>query len=225
MKHQDNAAVIEFKSQVDRMADFLQAAGYDVKRTHLMEAGARFTGARDWRTLRAGLSDQPAAAPVAVPNLHGRTVRIFLDVHARSATGEGPQFCWTDINQAWVNRVWQLRTLCKEKHLSDIDDDFDVPDWMDDFGTYRIQGSGLTVTQTDFWFHGQPKHADYIVETEPLDLDKLIAHIQVSASKELYLLGDSYSVDALMDELGRGEDHADFVSSADLDCVTPPNTL
>jgi hypothetical protein len=223
MKHLDNAAVVEFKSQVDRMADFLQAAGYDIKRTHLVEAGARFAGARDWRTLRAGLTDQPAAAPAlfTVPNLGGKTVRVYFDVHARSSCGEGPQFCWTDINQAWVNRVWQLRTLCKETNVAEIDDDFDMPDWMDSFGTYRIRSDGLTVTQSQFWFHGQPKHADYRVETDPLDLDALLAHVQATTAKELYLLSDVYAVDALMEELGRDESHADFVSSDTPDCLTP----
>jgi hypothetical protein len=225
MKHNNTPAVVDFKAQVDRMADYLQAAGYEVKRTHLMEASARFQGARDWRTLRAELENKPVKQTLAVPDLKGKTVRIYMDVQARSNHGEGPQFCWTDINQAWVNRVYELRALCAEKHVSEIDDDFDAPDWMDDFGTYRIQSDGITVTQSQFWFYGFPKHADYRVETSPFFIEKVIELAQRTTRNELYFFSDKYTVDSLMGELGRGKDHPEFVSSDDDDCVVDPNMI
>lgn len=65
MKKAQAAAVVEFKSRVDRIADFLKAQGYDVQHMHLMEGIARYEGARDWRTYRALLATPPAAsAPV-----------------------------------------------------------------------------------------------------------------------------------------------------------------
>lgn len=222
MKHNDTVAVVDFKAQVDRMADFLAAAGYDVKRTHLVEAGARFQGARDWRTLRAELESKPFVEKSPVPDLGGKSVRVYFDVHACSQYGESPRYCWTDINQSWVNRMYELRGMCKTKNLSSIDDDFDVPDWMDDSGIYRIQGDGLTVSWDQFWFYGHPKHADYRIETHPIDIDAFIGHVQSAIAKELYFVADPESVDDLMAQLERDEDDADFASSADEALIFSP---
>lgn len=60
MKKAQAAAVVEFKSRVDRIADFLKAQGYDVQHMHLMEGIARYEGSRDWRTYRALLAVPPA---------------------------------------------------------------------------------------------------------------------------------------------------------------------
>lgn len=222
MKHNDTVAVVDFKTQVDRMADFLKAAGYEVKHTHLMEAGARFQGARDWRTLRAELETKPFVENLPVPDLGGKTVRAYFDVHSTGEFDENPDFCWTDINQAWVNRIYELRNMCKSKNLSSIDDDFDVPDWMDDFGTYRIQGEGITVAWDQFWFYGRPKHSSSNIETHLIGLDDFIAAVQAATTKELYFLTHADSVDTLMETLGRDEGDEGFVTSANEELIFSP---
>jgi hypothetical protein len=225
MKHNDTPAVVDFKAQVDRMAEFLKAAGYEIKHTHLMEAGARFQGARDWRTLRAEMEYKPVKPKLAIPDLKGKSVRIYMDVHARSNYGEGPDYCWTNIDQDWVNRVYELRAICKEKHLSEIDDDFDVPDWMDDMGRYRISSDGITVSQNDFWFYGFPKHMDYRIETDPLTIDKVIELVLATTQKELFFFRDASVIESLMDELGRDEDHEDFVGPDDTSVIFSPGDI
>lgn len=222
MKHNDTVAVVDFKTQVDRMADFLAAAGYDIKRTHLVEAGARFQGARDWRTLRAELETKPFVEKLAIPDLGGKSVRVYFEVHANSTYGESPRYCWTDINQSWVNRMYELRGMCKTKNLSSIDDDFDVPDWMDDFGAYRIQGDGITVSWDQFWFYGHPKNAEYDIETHPLAIDDFIGQVQAAKAKELYFFNDPQSVDDLMVQLGRDEDDENFATSENEELIVSP---
>lgn len=218
MKHNDNAATLAFKSQVDRMQDYFKAAGVEVPRTHLMEAAARFSGARDWRTLRAELGAKELPKKRPVPNLNGKSVRVYFEVHARSNYGDGPQFCWTDIDQRWVNRAFELRALCEEKNLSEIEDDFDMPDWMDD-GEFRINTQGVSVTWNEFWFYGYPKHADYVCETSPVDIDKLMEQVLNTESAELYCFETPGVLDDLMGILERDEDHPDYVTENDPRCI------
>jgi hypothetical protein len=216
MKVTQNVAVADFKSQVDRMADYLAAAGYEVKRTHLVEASARFQGARDWRTLRSELTSKAVSAKTKVPVLGDKVIRIYMDVHARSDWGSGPRFCWTDISQAWVNRAFELRDLCVQKNLSEIEDGFDVPDWMDDAGTYRIQEDCITVCQREFWYSGYPKHTDYKVETSPILFDSFIEKILETikkGKKEVYLLEDAASLDELMLDLSYEPGHPSYIGS------------
>lgn len=217
MKYNDNAATQAFKSQVDRMQDYFKAAGVDVPRTHLMEAAARFTGARDWRTLRAELESKETLEGPVVPDLAGKRVRVYFEVHLRDICGDGPQFCWTDVDQRWVNRIYELRALCKERNLSEIDDNFDTPDWMDD-GEFRIRTEGITVSESQFWFFGCPKNADYNVETDPFEIDELVKQVQNVSGSELFLLSSKDTVYSIMDNLARDDDHPNFVNE-DAPCV------
>jgi hypothetical protein len=217
MKHNDNAATQGFKTQVDRMQDYFKAAGIQVPRTHLMEAAARFTGARDWRTLRAELESKDVPKKVVVPNLNGKSIRVYFEVKVRDESGDGPQFCWTDIDQRWVDRAYELRALCEERHLTEIEDDFDTPDWMDD-GEYRISTEGITISQSQFWFYGYPKHTSYVVETNPFEIDTLVDLVQSAAGAELFLVSHNSEVSSIMDILARDEDHPAFVSEEDA-CV------
>lgn len=61
MKKAQNEAVIDFKSRVDRMENFLKSQGYAVQHMHLVEGLAKYEGSRDWRTYRAQLTATPAA--------------------------------------------------------------------------------------------------------------------------------------------------------------------
>lgn len=65
MKKVQAAGVVEFKSRVDRIAEFLKTQGYDVQHMHLMEGLSRYEGARDWRTYRDQLASTPAQDVVA----------------------------------------------------------------------------------------------------------------------------------------------------------------
>jgi hypothetical protein len=214
MKHNDNAATQAFKSQVDRMQDYFKAAGVEVPRTHLMEAAARFNGARDWRTLRAELESKETPKGPVVPSLAGKCVRVYFEVQVRDICGDGPQFCWTDVDQRWVNRMYELSALCKERNLSELDDDFDSPDWMDD-GEYRITNDGITVSESQFWFYGTPKHAEYKVETDPFGIDELVKLVQNVSGSELFLLSSTDTVYSIMDNLARDDDHPNFVNEED----------
>ena len=204
------------------MADYFKAAGYDIKHTHLVEASARFCGFRNWRTLRSELMTTPHIVPApgrVVPDLGGKAVRVYMGVHACHEYGESPDYCWTDINQSWVNRVFELRAASDSLNLSEMEDSCEVPDWMDDFGTYRIQYDCLKVAGDEFWYKGEPKHCDYSVETYMIHIDKLIHLVQGCSRGELYLFKDRFDVDSLMEKLGREEGDANFVDSDEADCI------
>lgn len=222
MKHVKNAAIVNFKAQVDRMAEFLKAAGYEFKRTHLVEASARFQGASDWRTLRAEMENRPVKPKMPVPDLGGKSVRVYMDAHSCGMLGESPPFCWTDISQGWVDRVLSLSAFCVDKSVDFVDDGCEVPDWMDDEGTFGIQGDGIRVGAKQFWYRGLPKHHDDAIETPIFSIDKVIQLVKDSKRAELYLFSDKGTVDWLMEQLGRDENDANFVSSTDIDCVPLP---
>lgn len=221
MKQAETAAVVDFKAQVDRMADFLIAAGYDIKRTHLMEAGARFQGARDWRTLRTELSskEKPIKKPkVAVPDLNGGSVRVYFEPHDCGSGGGAPQFCYTDITQSWVNKIFQLRAKCAGKDaVYSVDSEFDWVEWLDKGDIPRMTRVGIRVYDNEFAYFAQPKHWDNEIETPLVEIDGLIREVQAAIAagiSELYLFQQGSLADdvaALMDFLDRTPGDANYV--------------
>ena len=221
MKQAENAAVVNFKTQVDRMAEFLVAAGYDIKRTHLMEASARFAGARDWRTLRtelAGTEKAKKAPKVAVPDLKGKSVRVYMAPHANSDFGEAPALCHFDIDQRWVDNVYALREKVRESsRISEISSAFSDIDWMDEFEEFNFSSQRIVVDEDDFWYNGSLKYVDYEVETSMLCIDNTMVAVMQAIDEgrsELFVFLDNTedNVEVLMDTLGREPGHPDYVN-------------
>lgn len=221
MKQAENAAVVNFKAQVDRMAEFLVAAGYDIKRTHLMEASARFAGARDWRTLRTELAgaEQPKKEPkVAVPDLKGKSVRVYMAPYSTFELGEAPSLCSFVIDQQWVNNVYALREqVRKTPKISEISGGFSDVDWMDQFSEYTFSSQHIVVDEDDFWYSAREKYAEYDVETSMLCIDNTMAAVMKAIDEgrsELFVFLDNTedSVELLMDTLEREPGHPDYVN-------------
>lgn len=205
MKIADNAAVDAFKMDVDRMDEFLKAAGYEIKRTHLVEAAARFSGARDWRTLRAELLTKQPKQEFAVPDLKGKTVRVYFSVHATGYGWESPDFCFTDIDQSSLTRILEMQHLCLQNTLTDMEDSQFYFEWIDPDETHRVQMDYLTVSGQEFWFGGYPKHCDYKVETNMFQVAELVADVvravEAGVSELFYLDSVPLEMDNLKEQL------------------------
>lgn len=193
MKKETNAAVTAFKLDVDRMAEYLKAAGYDIKHTHLVEAGARFKGARDWRTLRAELENKEPQSKLSVPDMKGKTVRLYFSVHS-CGDDISPDFCFADIDQRALQRMLELQQLCNQNELSQTDDT-DFPfQWVDTYDC-RIVGDCITVGWREFWFGGTAKYGSRF-ETQMFLIDGVVKDILEavkSGKTELFYLHDGYS--------------------------------
>jgi hypothetical protein len=219
MKTTKNAEVSLYKSDVELMSDYLKSAGYDIKHTHLIEASARFCGVRDWRTLRSELVNKSSIASSSIPNLDGKSVRVYMEVHACDEYGESPRYCWIDIDQLWVDRAFNLRETCLKKDISSVEDGFQSPNWIDPCNDFRIQYGCIHLTKDRFWFQGSPKHCDYNVETYIFDIDDVIRMVKECKRSELFLFQDKETVDDLMEGLDRIETDDLFVSSDEEDCI------
>lgn len=214
MKHQETAAVATFKDQVVRMAEYLQAAGYDVKHTHLVEASARFNGAKNWRTLRAELSTKQPAVKTVAPDLKGKTIEVYFETKALDDYGDGPMFCSITLGQAEVNRMAELNNLCEGNGLSEIHEQlFDI-EWNDN-EEYRMRNDKVVVATGDFWLKGRPKHADYCVESTMCGIESFFK-IAVSALEngldEIFCFENFDQIPDVMEQLGRDESDANYVT-------------
>lgn len=122
MKQVQAAAVVEFKSRVDRIADFLKAQGYDVQHMHLMEGIARYEGSRDWRTYRALLATPPApqAAPENLVDDEDENRCMFKHGEATDAQAEAMSEMldeWDD-EDSFEDILATLRNMSSDRTIS-----------------------------------------------------------------------------------------------------------
>jgi len=227
MKHNDNAAVAAFKTNVDRMQDYLTAAGITLPRTHLLEAAARFQGARDWRTLRAEL-DGPQAPETTVlkaPSLNGRTVSVYFEGKSMSDFFGAPDFCKVEIDQRWVDRVFELRNNCEKLSVASLEAANEYGDWLDPEQKYEVGCEGMTVCRDSFWYSASIDDGDYRAETDNVGIDEFIKVVQECEGDEIVITYDPSMADLLMDILGRDENHPKFIDYNDTQVVFSPNDL
>lgn len=212
MKSKDNTAVRAFKTKVDRMGEYLAAAGISVPRTHLMECASRYEGARNWRTLRDELSSKQQPLRFPVPSLNGKTVRVYLEARVIDGRSDGPDFAAIDVDQRWIDRVFELRNNGFEYALDSSSDSMEGAEWLDKKDDYFMADDGITVCEATFWYTGFV-YGDHKIQTYPIDIDKFVALIQNFKSDELVVTYHSELVKGLMAELGRKKGHPQYINN------------
>lgn len=210
MKQSKSAAKTHFQVKVDRMAEYLKGAGYNVQRAHLEQACAEFEQGSGVPALGAASTN----ASQVIPQLGGKSVRLYLDV-AQDDEGGQPQFCMFSIDQAWLNQVYDLRAYCIQNSHAYLVEEFPAIAWLGAGGSPPAKSSRCAVSESLLWFSGAGVLGDYDCQTAALKIDKLVGLVQRVQGSQLYVCQSNLTrVEDLMTELGR--DSRDFaVGSAD----------
>lgn len=106
-----------------------------------------------------------------------KTVQLMMEVHATVEFGDSPEFAVVEITQDFLDRLGVLSALCKSNGLESVSVSAGPASWHRE-EELRITGDSLRVFGDVFWFEAYPKHGNYQIETQSVDIPALtdIAH-------------------------------------------------
>lgn len=120
--------------------------------------------------LKKQLEDERALKAPCIPEF--QPFEVMVSAYACDTWGVGPSWARFTCDKAFLTQILELQEMVKRKKLSVASCD-DSPEW-DNQETLRIRNDELKVSDTEFWFHANPKHASYSVETCPIDISLLV---------------------------------------------------
>lgn len=101
-----------------------------------------------------------------------KTVQLLMEVHATDEYGDAPEFAVVEITQDFLERLSVLSALCKSNGLESVSVSAGPESWHRE-EELRITGDSLRVFGDVFWFEAYPKHGNYQVETQSVDIPAL----------------------------------------------------
>lgn len=98
---------------------------------------------------------------------------VFVQARALDEHGDGPSFVRLDFDEASIRDIERLSKVCRDHGLNyamaDAPFAFDWgPDSIAD--DLRIQYENVIVDRDSFWLEGSPKHVDYKVKCDRIDI-------------------------------------------------------
>jgi hypothetical protein len=110
---------------------------------------------------------------------------LVVRARAISEFGEGPDYAEVSVTPEFIEHLLRLSRLCKEHGLESVTTPDAVDRW-DQEDELRIRGDSLRVLKDVFWFEAWPKHADYNVETEGIDIASLVSVAVLSTEGDYF---------------------------------------
>lgn len=101
-----------------------------------------------------------------------KNVQLIMEVHATDEFCDAPEFAVMEITQDFLERLGVLSTLCKSNGLESVSVSAGPARWHRE-DELRITGDSLRVFGDVFWFEAYPKHGNYQVETQSVDIPAL----------------------------------------------------
>lgn len=174
--------------------------------------------------------DNPDSATVPGTGTAIQPFPLVVEAYATSEFGEGPDYAEIMVDQHFLDRLQRLRQICHEKNLESVS----VGTWperWDKQEKLEIRGGSLFVLQgRSFWYEAHPQHADYHVETRPIEIDALVRIAQEGPRAELsdpflcyrwsngrlYYASDKWQRDKLIEQCEQQEeDEAELTANPD----------
>ncbi len=101
-----------------------------------------------------------------------KTVQLMMEVHATVEFGDSPEFAVVEITQDFLDRLGVLSALCKSNGLESVSVSAGPASWHRE-EELRITGDSLRVFGDMFWFEAYPKHGNYQIETQSVNIPAL----------------------------------------------------
>lgn len=132
--------------------------------------------------------------------LADRQMTVIVPAFATSDDGDGPSYCRFLFTERFACRLRHLQRVLTENHLSELR----VLDGPDRWGPgdvadeMRFNLAELVLTDGVFWFADSPKHTDYHVNSDLVEIKALMDAFD--AGEAQYLIGVSDGVLELVAE-------------------------
>lgn len=165
-----------------------KAVGADVlSKSKSLETLAVTLGYKNWDTL-CGMAK--AAEALSAP-LSFEPFSLYMSAYVCDEWGEGPDWAVITITPEFIVELQQFQELVANKGYGDMSMQGWAPNWDSD-DTYRVGTESMSVTSTEFYFEGYPKHVSYQVRTASVPIAGLLAAIAEGDSGDIRLrrIGD-----------------------------------
>lgn len=165
------------ETKVRTIATSLRLAIHTGQVTHskVLEALSASLGFRNWDTF-CGMLKRESGSGIKLAN----PVSLFVEVFA-TGDGDGPAWAQVDIDQAFIDQLSSLQSLCEDRKLAHVATFEEPTRWQGDQldepleDVLNFDSSQLYVDTKGWWFHAMPRHCSYVCETRVVQLDMLIA--------------------------------------------------
>ena len=119
---------------------------------------------------------------------------VVLQAHATCDDANAPQYCAFQVDDAFIERITALTSLCQQHELSQVNITCH-PELWGPVGTEeesRLQCGELIVTHSgQFWFSDSPKNSNGFFESEPINVAGLKSLLAASNfSKVVFANGE-----------------------------------
>jgi hypothetical protein len=158
------------EKSVRRMANRMRKAlGNEVvTQSKAFEAVAQTLGFKNWDTLAAMLKKE--VVPTFVFN---EEIELFIDTFSCDEWCSAPSWSAVKVNQAFIDQILELKTLCVSRNMEHATRSVDVVEW-DESEELNVCYDELYVDDHRWWFHASPKHSDYAVESRAIYIDDFL---------------------------------------------------
>lgn len=152
-----------------------------------LETLAVTLGYKNWDTL-CGMAKAAEASPAP---LKFEPFSLYMSAYVCDEWGEGPDWAVITITPEFIVELQHLQDLVATKGYGDMSTQGWAPNWDSD-DTYRVGTESMSVTSTEFYFEGYPKHVSYQVRTASVPIAGLLAAIAEGGSSDIRLrmIGD-----------------------------------
>jgi hypothetical protein len=117
-----------------------------------------------------------------------RIVTVFVDSFAENEYGDGPSFAKIEVDDAFIERLRKLQSICEQYNFSEVrvyaSPEMWGPNGIED--ELRLQCAELVVSMRSFYFTNYPKYGNYAIMSRGLDIDQFCREVQ-AAEGVLYL--------------------------------------
>lgn len=114
-----------------------------------------------------------ATKPTSAPKLV-KPFELVIKANVLNEFAEGPEFAVVTVDQTFIDSILRLREICKLNDLESAIARYSVDAWDGD-EEYRLRGENLRVSNhASFWFESYMKFSDINVETQSIDIDRLL---------------------------------------------------
>lgn len=116
-----------------------------------------------------------------------KEITLVLAANSTSEYGDGPGWASIVLTDSFVSRLESVLKLVQENDLTGADIDY-APDKWENQEEYRLLYDEACISRIGFYFRSWPKHANYAVETNG---------IEISSLRELLEKGESEDVEVI----------------------------
>lgn len=113
------------------------------------------------------------------------SVTLVAEAYTTCEHGDSPAFAVINVTPAFLAKLMEYREMCKVHGVQSVTTG-DCPESWDNDDDLRIRYDSLQVFGDDFWFSGNPKHADYGVETRGISITDLLRVLETKKNDPAY---------------------------------------